>query len=101
MRLCREIDKRCRRKARLFRRLRRNAAWTRCTRVTHQDSNYAQTLYGTAVTGSGGISSQLCSTSTYGFGYPSLTLDEAGKKRQTWTDGFGRSIEADEPDASN
>ena len=30
-----------------------------------------------------------------------LNVDEAGKKSQTWTDGFGRTIEADEPDTSN
>src|SRR5205085_7284616 len=35
------------------------------------------------------------------YGYPSLVVDESGKKRQTWTDGFGRLIEVDEPDGSN
>src|SRR2546425_7953251 len=40
-------------------------------------------------------SSQLCSSTTYGLGYPVLFIDEAGKKRQTWTDGFGRLIEVD------
>ncbi|HEV2388531.1 MAG TPA: RHS repeat-associated core domain-containing protein [Candidatus Acidoferrales bacterium] len=28
-------------------------------------------------------------------------MDEAGKKRETWADGLGRMIEADEPDSSN
>src|SRR2546425_12667002 len=45
-------------------------------------------------------SSQLCSSTTYGLGYPVLFIDEAGKKHQTWTDGFGRLIEVDEPDPS-
>ena len=49
----------------------------------------------------GGATAQLCSSSTYGLGYPVLNVDEAGKKSQTWTDGFGRTIEADEPDTSN
>src|SRR5262249_50236954 len=37
-----------------------------------------------------------CSSSTYGLGYPVLSKDEAGKKRQTWTDALGRIIETDE-----
>ncbi len=37
---------------------------------------------------------------TPGSGYPTLVIDEAGKKRQTWTDSLGRVIEVDEPDAS-
>jgi RHS repeat-associated protein len=45
--------------------------------------------------------SQLCSTATYGYGYPALFLDEAGKKIQLWADGYGRTIETDEPDSNN
>jgi len=32
--------------------------------------------------------------------YPKLTVDETGKKYQTWTDALGRTIEVDEPDSS-
>ena len=67
-------------------------------RLTMQDGSVAYTYYGTTVGSSGGLSSQLCSG--YGTGYPILYVDEAGAKRQTWTDGFGRNIEADEPNAS-
>jgi RHS repeat-associated protein len=72
----------------------------RVTTVTHADSNSSSAYYGSAVTGAGGAGSQLCSSSTYGIGYPQLTIDEAANKAQTWTDGFGRLIEADEPDST-
>ncbi len=74
----------------------------RVVKITHPDNSAAQTYYGAAVagTGLGGVSSQLCSSTIYGLGYPVLALDEAGKKRQAWTDGFGRTIEVDEPDSS-
>ncbi len=71
----------------------------RTTRITHADGNFAQTFYGAAVTAGGGASAQLCSSATYGLGVPVLSVDEAGKKRQAWRDGFGRTIEVDEPDA--
>jgi RHS repeat-associated protein len=66
--------------------------------VTRTDGSGAYTSYGTLVNanGNGGRSSQMCS----GIGYPVLTKDEAGRLRQTWTDGFGRLIEVDEPDPS-
>jgi RHS repeat-associated protein len=70
----------------------------RVTSVTHQDSNVANTYYGAAITSTLGQTTQQCSpTSTYGMGYPVLVIDEAGNKRETWTDGFGRVIETDEP----
>ncbi len=72
----------------------------RITQVARADGSAANTYYGAAVGTSGGISNQLCSTATYGVGYPTLAVDEAGKKRQSWTDAFGRSIEVDEPDSS-
>ena len=68
--------------------------------TTHQDTTYSQTFFGAAVTGSGVNTTQLCSSGTYGLGYPVLFLDEAGKKRETWKDGFGKTIESDEPDSS-
>jgi RHS repeat-associated protein len=63
--------------------------------VTRPDGNIATTAYGTAI-GSNGRTSQICSG--FGMGYPVLGSDETGKLRQTWTDGFGRLIEVDEPD---
>jgi RHS repeat-associated protein len=72
----------------------------RSTKVTHQDNTYSQTLYGAAVNGTGVNAAQLCSSSTYGLGFPVLAIDEAGKEREFWTDGLGRTIEADEPDSN-
>jgi YD repeat-containing protein len=68
---------------------------------THADSNVASTFYGPDVATNGGAASQLCSTSTYGFGFPTLTIDEAGKKQQKWVSAFNSVIEVDEPDSSN
>jgi len=73
----------------------------RSLQVVRANGDYAYTYYGSSVGSGGGATSRLCSSSTYGLGYPILSVDEAGKKHQTWTDGFGRTIEADEPDSSN
>jgi RHS repeat-associated protein len=67
--------------------------------VTRADAELAHTYYGAAVSSFGGLSSQKCSSS-FGSGYPILSKDEAGNLRQTWTDGFGRLIEVDEPNSS-
>ncbi len=73
----------------------------RVIKVTHKDLTYSSAYYGAAVTsGVGGITAQLCSSSTYGLGFPTLFVDEAGKKREIWADGFGRTIETDEPNNS-
>jgi RHS repeat-associated protein len=64
-------------------------------KVTRPDGSIAYTNYGSQI-GSNGRSSQLCSG--FGVGYPVLYQDEAGRFRQTWTDGFGRLIEVDQPD---
>jgi RHS repeat-associated protein len=72
----------------------------RKTANVHADGNVAQTLYGASVALGGGLSSQVGSTSTYGYGYPILSIDETGKIKQRWIDGFGRTIETDEPAAS-
>lgn len=72
----------------------------RVTTVTHADSTSASIAYGASVSGTGVNTSQLCSSSTYGYGYPTLATDEAGKMREIWTDGFGRTIEVDEPNSS-
>jgi RHS repeat-associated protein len=75
-------------------------ALNRSTAITHTDGTAEDIYYGAAVGTPGGITTQGCSTSTYGYGYPTLTVDEAGKKREVWTDGFGRTIEVDEPNSS-
>jgi RHS repeat-associated protein len=73
----------------------------RIIKVTHQDGTYSQTFFGASVSGTDVNTTQLCTpTTTYGLGYPTLFVDEAGKKREFWTDGLGRTIEADEPDSS-
>ena len=68
-------------------------------KITRTDGGAAYTYYGATVSSQGGRSSQMCSG--YGTGYPVLHVDEAGHKRQNWTDGFGRLIEVDEPDPSS
>ena len=73
-------------------------ALNRVASVKHADDNTAYAYYGTAVSGAGGRSAQLCAAGTYGYGYPSLMKDESGKLRQFWTDALGRTIEVDEPD---
>jgi RHS repeat-associated protein len=72
----------------------------RVIQSTHPDGSIAKTYYGASVGSGGGATTQLCSSSTYGLGYPVLSVDEAGKKSQFWTDGFGRIVEADEPDSA-
>jgi RHS repeat-associated protein len=64
---------------------------------THADNNVAYTYYGAGITSGGGISSQLCSGAS---GYPSLSVDEAGHKQQTWTDVFGNPVEVDQEDST-
>ena len=75
-------------------------ALRRTTKVTHPDNTYSQTLIGAAVSVSGVQTAQLCSSSTYGLGFPVVAIDEAGKMREFWTDALGRTIEADEPDST-
>jgi len=69
---------------------------SRTTLVTHHDGNTAQTFYGPTVVSAGGLVAQQGSTTMYGVGYPTLSVDEAGKAKQTWTDALGRLIEVDE-----
>lgn len=64
----------------------------RTIQVTRQDGNIATTTFAAAVLSA----TQLCGN---GLAAPTVSVDEAGKKRQTWTDGFGRIIEVDEPDS--
>jgi len=75
-------------------------ALNRVKSITHQDSNVVSMYFGSDVSTHGGASSQLCASGTYGLGFPALTVDEAGKKSQSWADALGRTIEADEPDST-
>src|SRR5205807_2002986 len=75
-------------------------ALSRVTQVTEADGSIKHEYYGGAVVSAGGASTQLCSSSTYGLGYPVLTVDANGKKSQTWSDGMARVFESDEPDSS-
>ncbi len=72
----------------------------RVTTMTHPDSNTVQASYGAGVSGTGVNTSQVCSSATYGLGFPTLSVDEVGMKHETWADGLGRTIEADEADSS-
>jgi RHS repeat-associated protein len=67
----------------------------RTTQNSHPDSQSLQTSYGPSVTTAGALSSQQGAPSTYGYGYPALRLDEAGKPKEEWIDGFGNVIEVD------
>jgi RHS repeat-associated protein len=71
----------------------------RVVSTTDTDGEIRQTAYGAAVGAAGGLATQQGSTATYGSGYPKLVVDEAGKAQQVWIDGFGRTIEVDEPSA--
>ena len=71
----------------------------RTLQIAHPDNQFVQALYGPSVSSTGaggGLSSQQGSPATYGYGYPVLFADEAGKQKQEWIDGFGRIIEVDE-----
>jgi RHS repeat-associated protein len=70
---------------------------SRIAQVTHPDGQSLFTSYGNAIIGG---PSQQASTATYGYGYPTLTTDEAKNQKQSWTDGLGRLIEVDEPSST-
>jgi RHS repeat-associated protein len=73
---------------------------SRPTTLTEADGSKVNVYYGASVVNAGGASAQLCSPATYHYGYPILVVDEAGKKRQSWRDAFGNTIEVDEPNSS-
>jgi len=75
-------------------------ALKRVSTVTHADGSATQQYYGDSVASAGGAATQLCSTATYGVGYPSLIVAPDGKKRETWIDGIQRVIEVDEADST-
>jgi YD repeat-containing protein len=68
--------------------------------ITHPDGQIQQTAYGPNIVNLQGVTSQQGSTATYGYGYPQVSEDESGNKRQQWLDGIGRIIEVDEPSSS-
>jgi RHS repeat-associated protein len=68
--------------------------------TTHPDNQVQQVAFGPNVGSHGGLTSQQGVASTYGYGYPQVSEDESGNKRQQWVDGFGRIIEVDEPNSS-
>ena len=72
----------------------------RQTAIEHPDNQLLWGAYGSNVGSLGGATSQQGSTTTYGYGYPQVSNDEAGNKRQQWLDGFGRIVEVDEPNSS-
>ncbi|MFZ0856657.1 MAG: RHS repeat-associated core domain-containing protein [Candidatus Acidiferrales bacterium] len=69
--------------------------------TTHPDNSYSKVIYGALIGQAGGLTSQQGSPTTYGTGYPVLMMDEEGKEKQEWLDGFGRVIEVDEPSPGN
>jgi RHS repeat-associated protein len=66
----------------------------------HPDGEVARLAYGAKITNLGGLTSQQSSAATYGYGFPVISMDESGKQRQEWVDGFGHVIEVDEPSSS-
>ena len=72
----------------------------RKTSVTHPDNQSLHTAFGPNVTSLAGLASQQLSATTYGYGYPVISVDETGKPRQEWIDGFGNVVEVDEPSGS-
>lgn len=73
----------------------------RVTQITHVDGHISSVYYGPSVGSQGGAATQLCAPGTYNAGYPILKIDEANNKLQSWIDGLGRTIEADEPTATS
>jgi RHS repeat-associated protein len=69
----------------------------RVLQVKHPDNSISFTYFGTAVS-NGGLISPLCTSG--GAGFPVLSVDEAGNKSESWVDGFGRTIETDEPNST-
>ena len=65
----------------------------RTIQITHPDGAHSVVMYGASVAGV----TQQGSTSVYGYGYPVERVDESGKQRLEWVDGFNRIIEVDEP----
>jgi RHS repeat-associated protein len=69
--------------------------------TTHPDGASQWSAFGATVTSLAGMTTQQGSTTSYGYGYPQISQDEAGHQRQQWIDGFGRIVEVDEPNAGS
>jgi RHS repeat-associated protein len=65
--------------------------------VAHPDGQFSRAAYGANVGNLGGLTTQ--QSTSVGYGYPIVSVDEAGYKRQEWIDGFGKVIEVDEASA--
>jgi len=66
--------------------------------LSHLDGSASYAYYGSSIVAAGGNTTQQCGPpSGCPYGYPVVSVDEAGKVHQTWTDAFGRLIEVDEP----
>jgi YD repeat-containing protein len=72
----------------------------RVVQTQHPDGQVVRSAYGTNVGSLGGLTTQQSSTTTYGSGFPVVSVDEAGKQTQEWIDGFGNVIEVDEPSSN-
>ncbi len=72
----------------------------RPTQITHQDGTVRMTFYDRNVAAVGGLTTQRCPSGTCALGYPTLTMDEAGKIVEVWKDAFGKTVEVDEPAAN-
>ncbi|HEV2987795.1 MAG TPA: RHS repeat-associated core domain-containing protein [Candidatus Angelobacter sp.] len=77
----------------------------RPTQTVHPDGSVSQIFYGSNIVnsldlGRGGNNTQYCLPATYGTGFPVLSINEIGQRRQVWFNAFGKIIEADEPDAT-
>lgn len=70
--------------------------FSRSIQMTHPDTQTSKAAYGSKVGELGGVTTQLGSGATYGYGFPIVSLDEDGKQKQEWLDGFGKVIEVDE-----
>jgi RHS repeat-associated protein len=68
--------------------------------TTHPDGEAQLVAYGPNVGNLLGATIQQSSGAVYGYGYPQVSEDESGHLRQQWLDGFGRIIEADDPNSS-
>jgi RHS repeat-associated protein len=73
---------------------------SRTLSVSHPDGQSSRMAYGPNITNLGGVSTQQSSPTIYGYGFPVVSIDEAGQQRQEWIDGFGHVIEMDEPTGS-
>src|SRR5260370_15644636 len=68
--------------------------------MQHPDGQVPRSAYGPNVGALGGLSNQQSSAAQSGYAFPIVSIDEAGKQKQQWIDGFGHVIEVDEPSSN-